>query len=139
MNQSAIFWPVIVQVALTYGIYALISRRRIGAIKAGNARPAQFRENQNEPAESLFVRNNLANQFELPVLFFAACLTGHAIGAADTALVVFAWIFALSRIGHAYIHVTSNRIRYRRPLFVIGFLALAAMWVRVTLSLAGIA
>ena len=58
------------QVALTYAIYALISRRRVAAIKAGDATVSQFRENQDEPPQSRFVRNNLANQFELPVLFF---------------------------------------------------------------------
>ena len=136
MNQTAIFWPMIAQVALTYGVYALISIRRKAAIRAGQASVSQFRENQNEPASSLFVRNNLANQFELPVLFFAACLTVHALGATGTATVAIAWLFVASRYVHAAIHVTTNRIRHRQPAFVVGYLALAAMWAIIAWRLA---
>lgn len=128
MNQTAIFWPMIAQVALIYGVYALISIRRKAAIRAGQASVSQFRENQNEPASSLFVRNNLANQFELPVLFFAACLTVHALGATTMATLALAWAFVASRYIHAAIHITTNRIRYRQPAFVVGYVTLAAIW-----------
>ena len=32
MNPTAIFWPMLAQVALVYGIYYLISKRRIEAV-----------------------------------------------------------------------------------------------------------
>lgn len=129
MNQTAIFWPMLMQVALVFAVYVLISRRRLAAIKAGNAKPGQFRENQIEPPESMFVRNNLANQFELPVLFYAACLSLFVTGGVTAVTLVLAWFFALSRIAHAWVHVTSNRIRYRRPIFTLGYLSLAGMWI----------
>jgi hypothetical protein len=138
MNQTAIFWPMILQAALTYAIYALISVRRKAAVQAGSVKVSQFRENQNEPAESLFVRNNLANQFELPVLFFAVCLAIHATAATSYLTVVLAWLFVLSRYVHAYIHVTSNRIRYRQPAFTFGFLVLLLLWIVFTLHIAGL-
>ena len=69
MNQTAIIWPMIAHVVLVYSIYVLIARRRRAAVRAGSAKPSQFRENVGEPPESQYVRNNLANQFELPVLF----------------------------------------------------------------------
>lgn len=136
MNQTAIFWPMIAQVALIYGVYVLIGARRKAAVRTGQASVSQFRENQNEPPSSLFVRNNLANQFELPVLFFAACLTVHAIQATTTTTVILACIFVLSRYVHAAIHVTTNRIRYRQPTFVVGYLALAAIWAIIAWRLA---
>jgi hypothetical protein len=136
MTQTAIFWPVIVQVALTYAIYALISRRRIAAIKAGDATVSQFRENQNEPPQSRFVRNSLENQFELPVLFFAASISAFVLDFADVAMIALAWVFVLSRVAHAWVHVTTNRIRHRRPAFVLGFLVLGAMWALIAWRLA---
>jgi hypothetical protein len=139
MSETAIFWPMLAQIALVYVIYALISLRRIEAIRAGNARSSQFRENQVEPPESLFVRNNLANQFELPVLFYAACLSLYVTSGVSTVPVVLAWLFALSRIVHAYVHVTSNRLRYRRPIFTFGYVVLALMWVWFALHLLGLA
>ena len=59
MNSTAIFWPMVAHVALVFGVYWLLSARRIEAVKSGRAKPSQFRENRDEPAESLFVRNNL--------------------------------------------------------------------------------
>lgn len=136
MTQVAIFWPMIAQVALIYAIYGLVSQRRIKAVKAGKAKASQFRENLNEPEESLFARNSLVNQFELPVLFFVVCILLHAIAAAGLVATVLAWIFVLSRIVHAWIHVTSNRIRYRRPAFVAGFVTLGVMWAYLAYRLA---
>ena len=45
------------------------------------------------------------------------------------AAVILAWIFVVSRYAHAYVHVTSNNLRCRSPLFLLGFLAVFAMWV----------
>lgn len=138
MNQTAIFWPMILQAVLIYGVYGLISVRRRAAVRAGSVKISQFRENQNEPPESLFVRNNLANQFELPVLFFAVCLAIHATAGTSYLTVTLAWIFVLSRFVHAYIHVTSNRMRYRQPAFTFGFLVLLVLWIVFALHIAGL-
>jgi hypothetical protein len=137
MNQIGIFWPVLAQVLLVYGVYALIFLRRRQAIRAGSVKVSQFRENRDEPAESLFVRNNLANQFELPVLFYAACICLFLIGAAGTVAQALAWLFVASRYVHAYIHTTSNRIGLRQPAFTAGFLVLGLMWVWFALHLIG--
>jgi hypothetical protein len=138
MTGDAIFWPAVVQAALTYFIYWLMSKRRQAAIAAGEATNRQFRENNAEPERSLFARNSLENQFELPVLFFAVVLALHGTGAATIAAVSIAWVFALSRIAHAAVHVTTNRIRYRRPLFILGWLAVGLLWLLLVLRLAGL-
>jgi len=138
LNQTAIFWPMLAQVALIYGIYFLMFLRRKAAVEAGSVKISDFRENRNEPPESLFVRNNLANQYELPVLFFAACLALYATQGSNILTVALAWIFVLSRIVHATIHVTSNRIRHRQPAFTLGFLVLLAMWIWFALHIAGL-
>lgn len=135
MNQTAIFWPMIAHVALVYIIYVLMLLRRKAAVQSGNARVSQFRENRDEPAESLFVRNNLANQFELPLLFHIVCLALYATASANVLAVVLAWVFVLSRYVHAYIHVTSNRIRFRQPVFSLGFIVLGAMWIVLAIGL----
>lgn len=136
MNQTAIFWPMIAHVVLVFAIYALLGLRRRDAVGSGHARVSQFRENRDEPPESLFVRNSLANQFELPVLFHAVCLALYAVKAADLVAVTLAWIFVVTRYGHAAIHVTSNRVRYRSPAFLVGFLALLLMWLWLAVKLA---
>lgn len=127
-SNVAIFWPIIAHVALVYGLYGLLSKRRFAAVRAGRATAGQFRENREEPVESLLVRNSLANQFELPVLFYACCVLLFITDADNLPTLLLAWIFVLSRYAHAAVHVTVNRLRYRRPAFIVGFASLAAMW-----------
>jgi hypothetical protein len=43
--------------------------------------------------------------------------------------VVMSWMFVVSRLVHAAIHTTSNKISQRFMAFVVGVLILAAMWV----------
>lgn len=138
MNQTAIIWPMIAHVVLVYSIYVLIARRRRAAVRAGSAKPSQFRENVVEPPESQYVRNNLANQFELPVLFHSGCLALYVTGGAGLVAVILAWLFVASRCVHAIVHVTTNRIRHRQPAFALGFLALGAMWLWLALHLLGL-
>ncbi|HTO31532.1 MAG TPA: hypothetical protein VL202_10205 [Pararhizobium sp.] len=37
-TSTAIFWPVIAQVALVFSIYFLMMKRRFGAVRAGTAK-----------------------------------------------------------------------------------------------------
>ena len=135
MTQTAIFWPMIAHVALVFIIYYVTFVRRRAAVMSGKARMSQFRENRDEPAESLFARNNLVNQFELPVLFHVVCLALYITNGASVVPLVLAWVFALSRYLHAYVHVTTNRIRHRQPAFVLGLVMVALLWVWLALHL----
>jgi hypothetical protein len=90
---------------------------------------AQFRENRDEPGESLVVKNSIANQFELPVLFYVCCVLLYITEADNIVSLALAWLFVVLRYVHAFVHVTNNRIRYRRPLFMGGVATLFAMWV----------
>ena len=135
VSATAIFWPMIAHVVLVVVLYALLGARRGAAVKAGQARFSQFRENLNEPQASLFARNSLANQFELPILFYAGCLSLHVTGGDGIWAVALAWLFSLSRYVHAFIHVTTNRIRHRQPAFVAGFMALIGLWALLAVHL----
>lgn len=137
MNGESIFWPVLVQAFLTFVIYGLVSKRRVAAVRSGEAKPSDYRVPNIEPEPSATAARSLINQFELPVLFFAACIILFVLGATNMVAVTLAWAFALSRIAHAFVHVTSNRLRYRRPLFLAGFLSVLALWLVIALRLAG--
>lgn len=126
---EATIWPMIAHVALVFCLYLLLSFRRVDAVKGGRARPEQFRENREEPPESLVVKNAVANQFELPVLFYAVSILLYLVDADNPVTVVGGWLFVALRYAHAYVHVTSNRLRYRRPLFIAGLLVVMLMWI----------
>ncbi|KWV40789.1 MULTISPECIES: MAPEG family protein [Rhizobium] len=131
MTGYEMFWPIIAHVALVYFLYMLLSYRRQKLVRGGKIRRSNYRENRDEPAEGLVVKHCLANQFELPVLFYACCVLLYMTEADNLVAVVLAWIFVASRYLHAFIHVTSNNLRYRSPLFACGYVVLGAMWMWV--------
>jgi hypothetical protein len=135
-SSTAIFWPVMAQVLLTYVVYGIMSSRRIAAVKAGTARPSDFKVPSTDPEPSATAARNLTNQFELPVLFFAACLSLFVTGGAGIAAVVVAWAFVLARVAHAWVHVTSNRIKTRRMLFTLGLLVNLVQWLLLAVHIA---
>ena len=45
---------------------------------------------------------------------------------------VLMWMFVLSRIVHAVVHVTSNRLAHRTPMFLVGAIALALIWIIIS-------
>lgn len=138
MTQStAIFWPVIAQVALTYVVYFLLFARRQQGVKAGRIRLSELRENAAEPEETRFYRNNLVNQFELPVLFIAGCVAIYTTGHATLPAVLLAWIFVLLRIAHAVVHLNRHHhMRARIPLFVSGYIVNGLLWLWLALNIA---
>lgn len=133
---EATIWPMIAHAALVFILYFLLSARRVGAVRDGRATAAQFRENREEPAESLPVRNSLANQFELPVLFYAVSILLYLVDADNAVTVAGGWLFVALRYAHAYVHVTSNRLRYRRPLFIAGLVVVMLLWAWLAVWLA---
>ncbi|MDK1384471.1 MAPEG family protein [Sinorhizobium sp. 8-89] len=128
MTGFEIFWPMVAHALLVFALYALLSARRVSLVRTGKVEASQFRENRHEPAESLVVRNSIANQFELPVLFHICCVLLYITEADNLVSLGLAWLFVALRYVHAAVHVTSNRLRYRRPLFITGFVTLLAMW-----------
>jgi hypothetical protein len=127
MQSTAIFWPMIVQIALTIAAYAIMSARRIAAVKSGEARARDFRI-PSDPESSASAARNVSSQFELPVLFYVVCLAFQQTGGADLVALVLAWLFVAARIAHAWVHMTSNIVLMRRRLFILGFVIVIAMW-----------
>lgn len=128
-TSTAIFWPVIAQVALVFSIYFLMMRRRFGAVRAGTAKAKDYVIPTIEPAPSATVARNLINQFELPLLFYLVCVLLYLTAGAGPLAVIVAWLFVISRLAHAYVHVTSNRLMVRQRLFTLGFVLNFVLWV----------
>jgi hypothetical protein len=144
VNQVAIFYPVFVQALLTLVVYALLaSARRRALVTAGRQRGgsdlAMGRFAWPEDAEKRAA--NQRNQFELPVLFYAVVAFALITKGADTLMIVLAWLFVVSRIVHAAIHIGPNKVRWRGPVFGLGYLIVGLMWIKLLLHVmsAGVA
>jgi len=139
VNQVAILYPVFVQVLATFVVYGLLAVARARALRvAGRTRgsPDLALGRFAWPDDAQKRAHSQRNQFELPVLFYAVTAFALIVGGADLPMVVLAWLFVLTRIAHAAIHIGPNKVRWRTPAFALGFLILAVMWVKLLLHVA---
>jgi hypothetical protein len=136
MSMQAMLMPVFAQVALTFALLFWMQVLRIKAIRRGQV-PAQsvaLRE-PNWPPRTLQIGNAYHNQLETPLLFYVLILLSLVTETADSILLVLSWMFVASRFVHAYIHLTSNRMDRRGPVFLVGAIGLALMWIIVAARL----
>ena len=136
MNQVAILYPVFVQVLIVMVVGGMMATARARAVRGmerqrGNPDLAMGRVVW--PDEATKRANSYRNQFELPVLFYAVVAFALITKGADTLMVVLAWLFVLSRLAHAAIHVGPNKVRWRTPAFAAGFVIVALMWIKLAL------
>jgi hypothetical protein len=132
--------PLFVLVLMTFVLGFRIPFLSVPALRRGEVRPEDINLRQpNWPRPIQQVNNSYTSQFELPVLFYVLTVLAIISKHADVLFVVMAWIFVLARLWHAAIHVTSNDVRIRGPVFGIGAIVLAIMWlifiVRILLGL----
>ncbi|MBO1903808.1 MAPEG family protein [Microvirga sp. 3-52] len=130
MSITAILLPVYVQVALTLILLLWMGSSRLSSLRAGEVKVKDIALGErNWPGRILQVQNAYHNQFELPVLFYVLVVLALITRKADMLFVVMSWMFVTSRLVHAAIHTTSNKVALRFQAFVVGVLILAAMWV----------
>ena len=125
-----ILLPLFVQVVLTFATGLLAGGLRAPAVRRGEVKPRDIALREpNWPKHTLQIGNSYQNQFEVPVLFYVLTILAIITKHADLLFVVLAWMFVLSRLAHAYVHVTSNHLGRRGAVFGIGALVLAIMWL----------
>ncbi|HLU60937.1 MAG TPA: MAPEG family protein [Gammaproteobacteria bacterium] len=140
MRAELILLPMIAQMLLTFAVWLLLYRVRIGGMKRARIHPqrmatrAQKAEVTISQAEQQ-VSDNFMNLFELPVIFYALCLTLYVTGLATMIEVVLAWLFVAARALHTFIHVSYNRVVHRFLAYLAGGLLLLALLLRTGWSL----
>ena len=137
MNNAAIFWPVIIQALVTLYLYIPMSARRIQSVKSGTSKASDYRLIEKEPEDVRQMTRAIANQYETPILFYAVCLSAYVTQNAGIVMLTLAWIYVAVKCVHVFVHATSNRLRIRRPIFMVSFITLIAMWVVFACNLSG--
>jgi hypothetical protein len=132
--------PLFVLVLMTLVLGFWIPIASVPLLRRGEVRPQDIDLRQpNWPRPVQQINNSYTSQFEQPVLFYVLTILAIITKHADLLFVVMAWIFVLVRLAHVYVHVTSNNIDRRGPIFGVAALVLAIMWlifmVRIMLGL----
>ena len=136
MDIRLVIAPVIAQVLMTLVILFVLAYRRHKAFKAGQIKVINEAASQYEwPDYAAQAQRSFLNQFETPVLFYALVPLVVLTKTDDTLLVVLAWVWFASRLAHAVVHCTNNKLSLRFPAYLIGVVLLMAMWVILVVKL----
>jgi hypothetical protein len=123
-------------VLLAFSVVVRLFRARTSAVANGAVDPKYFRtyQNGNEPEASARLARNFSNQFEAPVLFYAACLAAMALQIHGIFVLGLAWSYVVLRGFHCYVHTGRNRLRPRIYSYFASWLVLLALWIVVVVK-----
>ncbi|NNC98838.1 MAG: hypothetical protein HKN85_01520 [Gammaproteobacteria bacterium] len=137
MAKHLIYWPVLAQILIPMVVLALNGKRKAADRAAGTVNlTAAAMDNTAWSKPVVLTSHNLANQTQLPVLFYVICLVLAGIDAVNTLSLGLAWAFVLSRCVHAYAHVNDNIVAVRFRSFLFGALVLLLLFVITLAALA---
>ena len=135
MNE--IFYPVAALAGLTFAVGVRMYFARAGAAKARRVKVGDFRlgESANVPADVALPNRNFMNLFEMPVLFYVACVIFFVIQRVDGIALGLAWAYVGLRIVHSIVHLTYNNVIHRLAAFAASCVVLLLFWVRLVVML----
>jgi len=136
MNNNYLFLPLMIQVALTLGLYIYLGIVKSRATKQGTVDETRRALHDDAWPDSVMQVNNcIRNQFEVPVLFYVLTFVLWSINSVNIYIHAAAWLFVFSRIVHALIHTRSNYVPLRRKIFTIGCFILIGMTAFTTIKI----
>ena len=136
---TAILWPTFALVLLVFVVWGTMVFQRLGHIKRNP--PTRGELGTTAGAAAYFEpvampSNNLANLFEMPVLYFALVplllLTHHA-GHIEVTL---AWLYVALRAVHSFIHIGPKQVTPRFIVYLLSCTVLSAMWIGFAFDMA---
>ncbi len=125
--MNSILWPMLAQIGWTFVLYVWLTVARARAVARGEVKYAAFALSRNEPPDVARITRNLANQFELLVIFYAVAVLLVVIGRVSTIDVVAAWVFVAGRVIHTLVQTLTDDVPLRGRVFMINFAALVVL------------
>ncbi len=125
MESKLIFYPVIAQIILTFIVYMLLPIAKSRVLKTIDVDiNRRALHNDTWPDSVLKISNNVQNQFESPVLFYALCFMLWALNSVSSFALLVAFGYVILRVVHVFVHTGSNKISVRKKVFMASTLLL---------------
>lgn len=142
MMILGLIWPTIFLVALVFVVWATMFLMRMRHMRAsppqaGDMASGEASQRYFAPVE--MPSNNLANLFEMPVLYFALVPLLMLTAQVTRAQVVLAWLFVIARAVHSLIHIARVAVPLRFLVYAFSCAMLLAMWIGFTVDVAAAA
>ncbi len=136
MATNLILLPMCAHMFLVLSLYIVLAMRKAAIARSGKVDlKAAALNNRAWPENVVRVSNNIANQFETPVLFYALTFAIIMVDRVDAVSMGLASAYVVLRFAHAWVHIRSNHVPYRMPLFAASILLLLGMLIYVVSGL----
>jgi hypothetical protein len=132
MPGHLLLLPMLVHIGWGLLLYMWLTVARQTAARRGEVDYGAFAHGE-EPHHVARITRNLANQFELPVIFYALVVLLVATGQVSRIDVIAAWVFVAGRVVHTLVQGLTDNVPLRGQVFVINFAAVVALAVHVAL------
>ena len=130
---ASILWPMLAHIGWVSMLYVWLTVARQRAVRSGQIGSSCFVLGRDEPLEVARITRNLANQFELPLIFYALVVLLVALGQVTRLDLIAAWVFVAGRIAHTLVQTLTDNVPLRGQVFTINFLAVLALAAHVAL------
>jgi len=126
-----ILYPLYGMVILTICLWTLVVFVRFREVSTGNLKIEFFElyDGTGAPPDVTKTTRHLSNLFEMPILFYVACLTAFLLELDSVLLIYLGWGYVVLRCIHAFIHLTYNKVFHRLSAFMLSNFLVIAMWV----------
>ena len=110
-------------------MYYMFTQRK-AAVKEGVIRASYFKTYLGDsPPDLQVLHNHVVNQFQLPVIFFVACVLNLQQNTTNLLTIGVALLFIVSRLIHTKIHLGSNHLIQRAMSFLAGALLIGVLFL----------
>ena len=129
----ALLWPMLAHIGWVFMLYAWLTVARTRAVKSGEIDNSCFVLGRDEPLPVARITRNLANQFELPVMFYTLVVLLIVLGRVNWVDVAAAWAFVAGRVIHTLVQTLTDNVPLRGQVFMINFLAVVVLAAHVAM------
>lgn len=136
MSKVEIIYPVLAHMFLVVFLFIPLIVRKSKAVKN---KAVDLKEtalnNQAWTPDVKKVSNNIANQFEIPILFYALCIVIAITDNVGMFNVILAWGYVALRYVHTYVHIGSNFVPLRMRIFALSLAIILVMLIQLSVQL----
>ncbi len=135
-TQRGLIEAMLAQVALVVLLLAMLPFPRI---VAGRRRQVKRSEDGRLvfPKWATQLGDCINNQFQVPTLFYVACILALWLHLENPRMVLIAWGFVAARWAHAAVFITTNTIPVRLGFFAVSLILAASIWLQIAHAVVG--
>jgi hypothetical protein len=132
MATMTLLYPMLAQIGWTFLLFTWLTVARLLAVRRREVEFIAFAHGE-EPHHIARITRNLANQFELPVIFYAVVVLLVATRNVTTIDLIAAWVFVAGRVIHSLVQTLTDNVPLRGQVFLINFAGVAVLVGHVVL------